>query len=38
VVAGRLRYDAMEWWVRAGALAFPLAEGTVGDRRPLPGD
>jgi len=36
VVAGRLRYDVMEWWVRAGALTFPLAEGAVGDRRSMP--
>ena len=38
VVAGRLTYDVMEWWVRAGALAFPLADGPVGDRRPMPDD
>jgi len=38
VVAGRLAYDVMEWWVRAGALAFPLAEGPVGERRTLPDD
>ena len=38
VVAGRLTYDVMEWWVRAGALAFPLADGPVGDRRPMPAD
>jgi hypothetical protein len=24
VAAGRLVYDVMEWWVRAGTLAFPL--------------
>src|SRR5215210_165525 len=24
VVAGRLGYDVMEWWVRAGSMAFPL--------------
>ena len=36
VVAGRLVYDVMEWWVRAGSLAFPLAEGPVGDRRSMP--
>ena len=33
VVAGRLAYDAMEWWVGAGSLAFPLVPGRVGDRR-----
>ncbi|GAB3887176.1 YciI family protein [Terrabacter terrigena] len=33
VVAGRLAYDVMEWWVRAGSLAFPLAGGPVGERR-----
>ena len=38
VVAGRLGYHVMEWWVRAGALAFPLADGPVGDRRPMPAD
>ena len=38
VVAGRLVYDVMEWWVRAGALAFPLSERPVGDRRAMPED
>ena len=38
VIAGRLTYDVMDWWVRAGALAFPLADGPVGDRRPMPDD
>lgn len=38
VVAGRLAYDVMEWWVRAGALAFPRASGPVGDRRAMPDD
>lgn len=32
VRAGRLAYDVMAWWVRAGSLAFPLAGGTVGRR------
>jgi uncharacterized protein len=36
VVAGRLTYDTMAWWVRAGALAFPLSDGPVGDRRAMP--
>ena len=38
VIAGRLTYDVMEWWVRAGALAFPLADGAVGERRVMPDD
>jgi uncharacterized protein YciI len=36
VAAGRLAYDVMEWWVRAGSLAFPLADRPVGDSRSLP--
>jgi uncharacterized protein YciI len=36
VIAGRLTYDAMKWWVRAGALAFPFTDGPVGDRRAMP--
>jgi uncharacterized protein YciI len=35
VVAGRLVYDVMEWWVRAGSLDFPLADRPVGERREL---
>jgi uncharacterized protein YciI len=38
VEAGRLVFDVMEWWVPAGALAFPLIEGSVGDRRVMPND
>ena len=38
VVAGRLTYDVMEWWVAAGSLGFPSAPGPVGDRRTLPRD
>ncbi len=38
VVAGRLVYDVMEWWVRADSLAFPRAERPVGDRRAMPDD
>ena len=38
VVAGRLTYDVMEWWVAAGSLAFPFASGPVGDRRAMPDD
>ena len=36
VAAGRLSYDVLEWWVRAGSLAFPLADRPVGDRRSMP--
>ena len=38
VVAGRLAYDLMEWWVRSGSLAFPLADHPVGDRRAMSDD
>ena len=38
VIAGRLAYDVMEWWVRAGALAFPIADRPVGERRSMPED
>ena len=38
VVAGRLAYDVMEWWVSAGSLAFPLTDRPVGDRRVMPED
>jgi hypothetical protein len=38
VVAGRLAYDVMEWWVRAGSLGFPLTDRPVGDRRTMPAD
>ena len=38
VAAGRLTYDVMEWWVRVGALGFPLADRPVGDRRSMPDD
>ena len=36
--AARLSYDVMEWWVAAGTLAFPKAQGPVGDQRPMPDD
>lgn len=36
VVAGRLAYEVMEWWVGAGSLAFPFADHEVGDRRSMP--
>ena len=38
VLAGRLAYDVMEWWVGAGSLAFPLADGAIGTRRSMPDD
>lgn len=38
VIAGRLAYDVMEWWVRADSLAFPFADRRVGDRRSMPED
>ena len=38
VIAGRLTYDVMQWWVRAGSLAFPFADGPVGQRRSMPDD
>ena len=38
VVVGRLAYEVMEWWVEAGSVAFPRAEGPVGDRRSMPDD
>ena len=36
VIAGRLVYDVMEWWVAAGTLAFPSSDGPVGERRAMP--
>ena len=38
VVAGRLAYEVMEWWVGVGSLAFPLTDRSVGDRRSMPDD
>lgn len=38
VVAGRLAYDVMEWWVAADSLAFPNADEPVGDRRSMDDD
>lgn len=38
VQAGRLTYDVFEWWVAAGTLAFPQADGRVGDRRAMDDD
>ena len=38
VVAGRLAYDVMVWWVGAGSLAFPLSDGPVGARRSMHDD
>ena len=36
VIAGRLAYDVMEWWVHPGSVAFPLADRLVGERRSMP--
>jgi uncharacterized protein len=38
VIAGRLAYDVMEWWVAAGSLAFPGIGGPVGVRRSMSDD
>jgi hypothetical protein len=38
VVAGRLAYEVMEWWVAADSLAFPGVERPVGHRRSMPDD
>jgi uncharacterized protein len=38
VQAGRLAYDLFEWWVAAGSLAFPNADGPMGDRRSMDDD
>ncbi|HEX6232470.1 MAG TPA: YciI family protein [Jiangellaceae bacterium] len=38
VMAGRLAFDVMEWWVRAGSLAFPLSDRPVGNRRSMTND
>jgi uncharacterized protein YciI len=38
VIAGRLKYDVMQWWVRADGLAFPLADRPVGERRSMSDD
>jgi hypothetical protein len=38
VQAGRLTYDVFEWWLAAGSLAFPKANGPVGERRSMPDD
>jgi uncharacterized protein YciI len=38
VQAGRLTYDVMEWWVAAGTLAFPDADGQVGRWQAMPDD
>ncbi len=36
VQAGRLTYDVMAWWVKAGTLDFPHADRAVGRRRSMP--
>jgi len=38
VQAGRLAYEVFEWWMAAGSLTFPEAQGPVGDRRVMPDD
>ena len=38
VQAGRLSYDVFEWWVAAGTIAFPEANGRVGERRSMADD
>ena len=38
VVAGRLAYDVMEWWIPADSLAFPHSGRPVGDRRSMSDD
>jgi uncharacterized protein YciI len=38
VQAGRLTYDVFEGWVAAGTLAFPEADGRVGERRSMDED
>jgi uncharacterized protein YciI len=38
VLAGRLTYDVMEWWVGAGSLDFPMAADPVGERRSMAED
>lgn len=38
VQAGRLSYDVMEWWMLAGTLAFPRAQGPVGEQRVMSDD
>jgi uncharacterized protein YciI len=35
VVAGRLGYEVMEWWVAAGSLSFPNFGSEVGNRRSM---
>jgi uncharacterized protein YciI len=38
VIAGRLAYDVMEWWVAADSLVFPHADVPVGYRRSMSDD
>jgi uncharacterized protein YciI len=38
VIAGRLTYDVMEWWVAAGTVDFPGVARPVGERRVMPDD
>lgn len=37
VIAGRLAYEVMEWWIAADTLAFPIGNAPD-DRRSLPDD
>ncbi len=37
VLAGRLAFDVMQWWVGTGSLSFPLTDLAVGDTRSMPG-
>ena len=38
VQAGRLTFEAFEWWVAAGTLSFPGTTRVIGERRTLPDD
>ena len=38
VQAGRLSFEVMEWWIRAGALGFPQHDAPFGERRAMPDD
>jgi uncharacterized protein YciI len=38
VQAGRLTYDIFEWWVAAGTIGFPEANGRIGERRSMADD
>ena len=38
VQAGRLAFDAFEWWIASGTLAFPGTAEAVGERRSMRDD